>query len=255
MSAATAALGPTAVGRAQGPVPTNRLAVGVGPRACSPAALAESRETRAESFEALVRTHQDRLYGFAYRLAGNRDDAEDLFQQSLIEAYAAFDRFEIGSHFDRWVCRIMHHTFLDTVRRRPRWAIESLDTAWERIGCAGEIAPREVPDPRGGPEIELMEKTLSEPLQRALDALPADFRSVVVLADMQELSYEEVARFLGCPVGTVRSRLHRARNMLRRALIGEAERQTPGARRGPRARHWSEGVGPTPLRRERRQAA
>jgi RNA polymerase sigma-70 factor (ECF subfamily) len=175
-------------------------------------------------FEALVRTHQDRLYGFAYRLAGNRDDAEDLFQQSLIEAYAAFDRFEIGSHFDRWVCRIMHHTFLDTVRRRPRWAIESLDTAWERIGSAGEITPREVPDPRGGPEIELMEKTLSEPLQRALDALPADFRSVVVLADMQELSYEEVARFLGCPVGTVRSRLHRARNMLRRALIGE-ERQ------------------------------
>jgi len=252
MSAATHARSWTETGRAQGPALSQYPAP----------------STQHHLFEALVRTHQDRLYGFAYRLAGNRDDAEDLLQQSLIEAYAAFDRFEIGSHFDRWVFRIMHHTFLDTVRRRPRWAMESLDAAWENADGGGESTRRDVPDPRSGPETELMAKTLSEPLQRALDALPADFRSVVVLADMQELSYEEVARVLGCPVGTVRSRLHRARNMLRRALIGDAERQHGArsaqhaakgrggdARREPRARHWSERMEEMPVRQEAWRAA
>jgi RNA polymerase sigma-70 factor, ECF subfamily len=172
-----------------------------------------------DPFEKLVRTHQDRLFACAYRLTGNRDDAEDLLQQSLMEAYAAFPRFQPGTHFDRWVYRIMHNTYLDTVRRRPRFMVQSLDEALET--GEGTVAGREIADPHGGPEAELMEKTLSEPIQRALDALPAEFRSVVVLAEMQGLSYEEVARALRCPVGTVRSRLHRARALLRRSLIGD----------------------------------
>jgi len=149
-------------------------------------------------------------------LSGNRDDAEDLLQQSLLEAYAAFDRFRAGSHFDRWVLQIMHRTFLDTVRSRSRQAVQSLDAAWETEG--GRVLARELADPRGGPEAELMAQTLSEPLQRALDALPTPFRGVVLLADMEGLTYEEVAGVLGCPVGTVRSRLHRARALLRRRL-------------------------------------
>ena len=138
-----------------------------------------------EPFERLVRTHQDRLFACAYRLTGNRDDA-------------------------------------DTVRRRPRFVLQSLDEVLETE--EGTVAGREIADPHGGPETELMEKTLSEPIQRALDALPAEFRSVVVLAEMQGLSYEEVARALRCPVGTVRSRLHRARALLRRSLLGDGSR-------------------------------
>lgn len=173
---------------------------------------------RWDQFEALLREHQDRLYVMAYRLTGNHDDAQDLLQQSLIEAYLAFDRFEPGTRFDRWVYRIMYHSFLDIVRRRPRFPLLSLDTSWEEED--GEGGAREVADSRIGPETELLDRVLSEPLQRALDALPPEFRAVVVLADMQELSYEEVARTLGCPVGTVRSRLHRARALLRKALGG-----------------------------------
>jgi RNA polymerase sigma-70 factor (ECF subfamily) len=172
-------------------------------------------------FEALVRQHQDRLYAMAYRLAGNHDDAQDLLQQSLIEAYSAFDRFEKGTRFDRWVYRIMYHSFLDIVRKRPRFSVLSLDTPWDDE--EGNSGAHEVPDSRRGPETALLDDILSEPLQRALDALPAEFRAVVVLADMQELSYEEVARTLGCPVGTVRSRLHRARGLMRRALGGRPE--------------------------------
>src|SRR5207245_504704 len=86
--------------------------------------------TRWEQFETLLRQHQDRLYAMAYRLSGNPDDAQDLLQQSLIEAYTAFDRFEAGTRFDRWVYRIMYHSFLDLVRRRPRFQLLSLDTPW-----------------------------------------------------------------------------------------------------------------------------
>ena len=136
-------------------------------------------------------------------------------------AYTAFDRFEAGTRFDRWVYRIMYHSFLDLVRRRPRFQLLSLDTPWDDED--GSRAAHDVPDSRGGPETLLLDHVLSEPLQRALDALPPEFRAVVVLADMQGLSYEEVARALGCPVGTVRSRLHRARALLRRALGGRAE--------------------------------
>jgi RNA polymerase sigma-70 factor (ECF subfamily) len=178
-------------------------------------------KTRWEPFEALLRQHQDRLYAMAYRLAGNHDDAQDLLQQSLIEAYAAFDRFETGTRFDRWVYRIMYHSFLDLVRKRPRFTLLSLDVPWDDE--EGNSGAHEVPDGRSGPESRLLDGILSEPLQRALDALPAEFRAVVVLADMQELSYEEVARTLGCPVGTVRSRLHRARALMRRTLGGRPE--------------------------------
>jgi RNA polymerase sigma-70 factor (ECF subfamily) len=180
-----------------------------------------SETTRWEQFEALLTKHQDRLYAMAYRLAGNHDDAQDLVQQALMEAYTAFDRFETGTRFDRWVYRIMYHSFLDIVRRRPRFTMLSLDTPWEDEESDG--GARDVADSRVGPEAELLDGLLSEPLQRALDSLPPEFRAVVVLADMQELSYEEVARVLRCPIGTVRSRLHRARAMLRKSLGGRAE--------------------------------
>jgi RNA polymerase sigma-70 factor, ECF subfamily len=172
-------------------------------------------------FERLVRSHRDCLYRFAYHMTGNREEAEDLTQQGLLEAYVAFDQFQPGTHFARWMYRIMRHSSLDSVRRRARVPIESLDRGWEME--EGKAIARDVADTRDGPEAELLRETLSEPLERALDALPSKLRSVVLLAGMKEMSYEEVARALGCPVGTVRSRLHRARNLLRRALHLEGD--------------------------------
>src|SRR5260221_12818082 len=85
------------------------------------------RSDRASSFEALVRVHQASIYRVAYRLCGDRDEAEDLIQEALIEAFQAFGRFTDGSHFDRWVFRIMRNTYIDHVRSRPKVSIESLD--------------------------------------------------------------------------------------------------------------------------------
>jgi RNA polymerase sigma-70 factor (ECF subfamily) len=177
---------------------------------------ATSSSRGREPFDALTCAYRNRLYRYACRLLANRDDAEDLLQQSLLEAYVAFDRFQPGTRFDRWVARIMYRTCIDIVRRRPHCVIQSLDVIWETDDHS--VLGRAVEDPRAGPETLLMENTLSEPLQQAIEVLPADFRAVVFLADIQGLSYEEVAGALDCPVGTVRSRLHRARARIRGAL-------------------------------------
>jgi RNA polymerase sigma-70 factor, ECF subfamily len=168
------------------------------------------------AFESLVREHQDRIYQVAYRLSGNHDDAQDLVQDVLIEAYQAFGRFERGTHFDRWVYRIMAHTNIDRMRRRPKVRVESLDAPLAMED--GTAVEREIADETQDPECHLLQGVLDEPLQRALDALPQEFRRAVVLSDMEGLSYEEISDVLRCPVGTVRSRLHRGRNMLRKIL-------------------------------------
>lgn len=169
-----------------------------------------------ERFESLVREHQVTLYRAAYRLTGNHEDAQDLLQEALIEAFAAFGRFQMGTHFHRWVMRIMTRTFIDRTRRRPPFLLRSLDEP--RTVAAGEMTATDVPDAGPGPEGELLAKNFEQPLQAALVALPADFRLAVVLCDVEGLSYEEAAEVAGCPVGTIRSRLHRGREMMRRAL-------------------------------------
>jgi RNA polymerase sigma-70 factor (ECF subfamily) len=169
-----------------------------------------------ELFEGLVRQHQEGIYRVAYRLTGNHDDAQDLVQEALVEAYQSFGRFERGTHFDRWVYRIMSNTNIDRIRQRPKVKIDSLD-APVAVG-EGDQVGREIADETADPEGRLMEGLLVEPLQRALDALPQEFRGVVVLSDMEGLSYEEISAVLRCPVGTVRSRLHRGRNLLRKML-------------------------------------
>jgi RNA polymerase sigma-70 factor (ECF subfamily) len=165
-----------------------------------------------DDFQALVAAHQAGIYRLGYRLTGNRDDAEDLVQEALIEAFQAFGRFRAGTHFDRWVYRIMTRTYIDKFRRRKRFDPVPLDDA----ALNGDRP--ELTDSSSDPQ-QVLERTMtSAPVQEALDRLPPEFRAAVVLCDVQEASYEEAARALGCPVGTVRSRLHRARHLLRNWL-------------------------------------
>lgn len=167
-------------------------------------------------FEALVRQHQEQLYRGAYRLTGNPEDAQDLLQDALIEAFRAFPKFKIGTHFTRWVTRIMTHTFIDRTRRRPPFAVQSLDEPLRSM--SDEEFAVELAAPTPDPQAVLLQGALEEPLQNALDSLQPEFRIAVVLCDVQGLSYEEAAQAARCPVGTIRSRLHRGRDMLRRAL-------------------------------------
>ena len=170
---------------------------------------------RLAAFEELVQRHRNQIYRVAYRLAGNPDDAEDLAQEAVVEAFRAFDRYRPGTYFDRWLYRIMSRTDIDTVRRRRRRPTVSLDAPSAAEGNARILS---LGDSSQDPQ-ELTEKaSLDGAIQAALDGLPQEFRAAVVLADIEGLSYDEVADALRCPVGTVRSRLHRARQMLRGAL-------------------------------------
>ncbi len=166
-------------------------------------------------FQALVAGYQTAIYRAAYRLAGNRDDAEDLVQESLLEAFQAFDRFRVGSRFDHWVYRIMTRNYIDKFRRRRRVSILSLDEMTDERELV------ELADSSGDPQEVIEQNVWSEPVQKALDKLAPEFRAVVVLCDIQGMSYEDAGKALGCPVGTVRSRLHRARYQLRRSLGSE----------------------------------
>jgi len=176
---------------------------------------AEGGAHRLAAFEELLGRHLRSIYRVAYRLAGNADDAEDLMQEAVTEAFRAFDRYQPGTYFDRWVYRIMHRTHIDWIRRRGRRPEVSYDAP---AGVDGDPLITRLGDVHTDPQRLTEFQDLDGPIQAALDGLPPEFRSVVVLADIEGLSYDEIAAVVACPVGTVRSRLHRAREALRTAL-------------------------------------
>jgi RNA polymerase sigma-70 factor, ECF subfamily len=160
-----------------------------------------------ESFQALVLYHRQVIFRLAYHLTGNQDDAEDLVQDSLLEAFRSFRHFRLGSRFDRWMSQILTRNYIDKFRKRKRCPEIPLEE-WEAEGEGRLAAP--LPEVAG--------EYWREPIAQALAGLSPEYRTVVTLCDMQDLSYEEAGKVLRCPVGTVRSRLHRARDLLRKEL-------------------------------------
>ena len=177
-------------------------------------------EDDVDLFARLLATHQEKLYRVAYRMAGHHEDAQDLLQDALLEAYRSFKKFQRGTYFDKWLYRIMTNTFIDRQRHKKRVGrIDSLDTP-SAGADDGEISAREIPDWTEEPSRRVLHDEFGEPVQKALNQLKPDFRMVLILSDVEEFSYEEIAEMLNIPIGTVRSRLHRARDMMRQALMG-----------------------------------
>jgi len=178
--------------------------------------MAAVREKRAE-FERQALVHTDALFGAAYRLTCNARDAEDLVQDSLLRAYRFWDSFEQDSNCKAWLLRIVTNTFINEYQRKKR-SREVLDAASaEQDATDGVLMHAEATD-RRSPERALLERSVSDDVQRALESLPEDFRTAVVLCDVQGLSYKEIADIMGTPVGTVMSRLFRGRKLLAAAL-------------------------------------
>jgi RNA polymerase sigma-70 factor (ECF subfamily) len=174
------------------------------------------REKRVE-FEREALAHLDALYGAAYRLTRNPSDAEDLVQDSLLRAYRFWDSFQQDSNCKAWLLRIVTNTFINEYQRKKR-SREILDAASaEQEATDGVLVHAEAGDKRS-PERVLVDRSVSDDVQRALEQLPEDFRTAVILCDMQGLSYKEIAEIMGCPVGTVMSRLFRGRKLLSAAL-------------------------------------
>ena len=174
------------------------------------------REKRAE-FERQALVHADSLYGTAYRLTRNPRDAEDLVQDSLLRAYRFWDSFEQDSNCKAWLLRIVTNTFINEYQRKKR-SREVLDAASAEQQATDGVLVHADANERQSPERALLDRSVSDDVQRALAALPDDFRTAVVLCDVQGLSYKEIAEIMETPVGTVMSRLFRGRKLLAAAL-------------------------------------
>jgi RNA polymerase sigma-70 factor, ECF subfamily len=157
--------------------------------------------------------HAGALYRLAYHLAGNADEAEDLTQETYLRAYRGFAGFR-GGDVRAWLFTILRHVFLDECRRRRRMPVtESADDAAfaRTTQDAGASAP--------SAEAEALRRLPSDAIERAFAVLPPDWRLVVLLADVEELSYREIAEIMEIPLGTVMSRLHRAHRRLQERLL------------------------------------
>lgn len=184
---------------------------------------------RRAAFSRTIEPALDGLYAAALRLTGSASDASDLVQDALLLAYQGWDRFEPGTNVRAWLHRIQYNTFVSAYRRKKRER-RALDV--ERDPTHAEHFISEF-DARGAREDGgVVLQGLTPTVQAALDELAPEFRSVVVLVDIGELSYREVADAVGCPIGTVMSRLHRARRALAKKLgpklgrsVGESLRE------------------------------
>jgi RNA polymerase sigma-70 factor (ECF subfamily) len=175
------------------------------------------RNDRKE-FDALVQRCHRQAYNIAYRLTGNHADAEDLTQESFLRAYRFFDRYNREMPFENWLYRIMSRVFIDELRKKPRFKTQSLDQPLNTGDSGDADVLLELPDFESDPEQMILSDALDEYLQTALNALPEEFRIAVILADIEGLSYEEIADTMNCSLGTVRSRLHRGRKLLRQKV-------------------------------------
>jgi RNA polymerase sigma factor (sigma-70 family) len=162
------------------------------------------------SWDEVVREHSARVYRLAYRLTGDQHDAEDLTQDVFIRVFRSLDGYTPGT-FEGWLHRITTNLFLDRMRRAARIRFEALPDGAERL-----------PGREASPEAAVMADLFDPDVERALASLPPDFRAAVVLCDIEQLSYEEIAATLGIKLGTVRSRISRGRAMLRAALADRA---------------------------------
>lgn len=179
------------------------------------------RNDRKE-FDGLVNRCHRQAYNIAYRLTGNHADADDLTQETFLRAYRFFDRYNRAMPFENWLYRIMSRVFIDELRKKPRFKCQSLDQPLGSGDSGDSDVLLEIPDFESNPERMLISEALEEHLQRALNALPEEFRIAVILADIEGLSYEEIAESMNCSLGTVRSRLHRGRKLLRQKVTSVA---------------------------------
>ncbi|MDQ6930560.1 MAG: sigma-70 family RNA polymerase sigma factor [Candidatus Eremiobacteraeota bacterium] len=174
---------------------------------------------QAAFLEEAIQKYGKATYNFAYRLTRNEADASDLTQDAFIRVYRAWRSFVPGTSFLSWIYRIVTNLYRDELRRKKGRFQEEIpeDNAPQEFGGERPLAV--------DPIEEYVEGQLGEPLSRSLEMLSPDQRQVVILADIEEYSYQEIAEIMGCSIGTVRSRLHRARALLRRLLQRNQQQQ------------------------------
>ncbi len=169
-------------------------------------------------FERELMPHIQSLYHFAYRLTGDEDNANDLVQDTYLKAYRFLKSYEQGSNAKAWLFRILKNSFINQYRKTSK---EPGKVDYEEAEMYLQTGKAAYADTLDGGE-KMFRGLIGDEVSRALSSLPVDFRTVIILCDIEEFTYEEIAKIIDIPIGTVRSRLHRARKMLRELLTAYA---------------------------------
>jgi RNA polymerase sigma-70 factor, ECF subfamily len=186
----------------------------------------EDIEERKRAYHREAVPHLDALFATAIRLTKERHEAEDLVQETMLKAYRYFHRYEQGTNCKAWLFRILMNTFINRYRRTQRRKESLVDDSNGR--SLQELAVAEEPNPLGTryeTDKDLFFVVFGDEVRRALEEVPVDFRMVVLLADLQDFAYKEIAEIMGCPIGTVMSRLYRGRRMLQERLFEYARKE------------------------------
>jgi RNA polymerase sigma-70 factor (ECF subfamily) len=158
--------------------------------------------------------HINSMYNFAYRLTFDEDDAKDLVQDTYLKAYRFIDSFQKGTNAKAWLFRILKNSFINDYRKKTKEPSKVDYQEVETYYNSDEVDRQITPDLR----VESLQDMMGDEISNALNALDVDFRTVIILCDLEGFKYDEMAKILDIPIGTVRSRLHRARNLLKEKL-------------------------------------
>ncbi len=183
--------------------------------------MAKKEQTKAgdELFERELLPHIDALTTFAYHLTYNEEDAKDLVQETFLKAYRAIRSYVEGTNAKAWLFKILKNAYINQYRKKSRRPVKVDFEEFIGYQDKDEKSVVEYQDLR----VELFENLLGDEVTVAINSLPIDFRTVILLCDVEGFTYEEIAKIIDIPIGTVRSRLHRARNMLKEKLRTYAE--------------------------------
>lgn len=167
-------------------------------------------DKRYEEFEKEALPHMDALYNFALRLTGDSDDANDLVQETYLKAFRFFDKYERGTNSKAWLFRILKNSYINDYRKQSKEPskvdYDDIENFYENIKSSDVKSSHITQD--------AFSNLMGDEISKAIADLPEDFRTVILLSDIEGFTYEEIADFVDVPIGTVRSRLHRARKML-----------------------------------------
>lgn len=177
--------------------------------------------TKQEDFEVEMLPHLDALYNFALRLSSDPNDAEDLVQDTVVKAYRFFNSYEKGTNAKAWLFRILKNSYINKYRKESK---QPYKVDYDEVSSFYESIRSERTDTSDLEQL-LFRELLDDDITDALENLPEDFRTVVLLCDVENFTYEEIANMLDVPIGTIRSRLHRGRNLLRSELLDYAEKR------------------------------
>lgn len=174
---------------------------------------------KQEDFQEEIIPHLDAMYNFALRLTSDPNDAEDLVQDTIVKAYRFFSSYEKGTNAKAWLFRILKNSYINNYRKQSK---QPSQVDYDEVSSFYETIRADRTD-TSDLEDRMFRELIDDDISNALEELPEDFRTVVLLCDVEGFTYEEIANMLDVPIGTIRSRLHRGRNLLKAQLVEYAE--------------------------------